>query len=46
MGIKREKMALGQPTSFTVLRKGEPVVVDTNDPHKSLDKGVVALLSL
>ena len=46
MGIKREKMALGQPTSFTVLRKGEPVVIDTNDPHKSLDKGVVALLSL
>ena len=46
MGIKREKIALKQPTSFTVMRKGEPVVIDTNDPHKSLGKGIVALLSL
>ena len=46
MGIKREKIALGKPTSFTVMRRGEPVVLDTNDPHKSLGKDIVALLSL
>ena len=46
MGIKREKIALGQPTSFKVMRRGKTVEIDTNDPHKSLGEGIVALLSL
>ena len=33
MGMKREKVALKQPTSFTVIRKGQPVIIDTNDPY-------------
>ena len=46
IGIKREKIKLKQPTSFTVMRKGQPVVIDTNDPHKTLNGCCVALLSL
>ena len=46
IGIKREKIKLKQPTSFTVMRKGQQVVIDTNDPHKILGGGCVALLSL
>ena len=47
IGIKRERVALKQPTSFTVMRKGQSVVIDTNDdPHKTLTKGIVELLSL
>ena len=44
MGIKRETVKLGTPTSFTVMRKGEPVVIDTNDPYSKLNNGCVALL--
>ena len=47
MGMKREKVALKQPTSFTVIRKGQPVIIDTNDPYgKTLTEDCIALLSL
>ena len=47
MGMKREKVSLKQPTSFTVIRKGQPVVVDTNDPYgKTLTEDCISLLSL
>ena len=46
MGMKCEMIFLGQPTSFTVIRRRELAVIDTNDPNKSLGEGITVLLRL
>ena len=46
MGMKCEMIFLGQPTSFTVIRRREPAVIDTNDPNKSQGEGITVLLRL
>ena len=47
LGMKREVVPLKQPTTFTVMREGTPVIIDTNDPHAGrLNSDCIALLGL
>ena len=45
MGLKRETIHLGKPNTFTIMKNGTPIVIDTNEPHQGkLNGDCVALL--
>jgi hypothetical protein len=44
--MKGEVVHLNNPTIFTIMRNGTPIVIDTTDPHKGLNSDCVALLGL
>ena len=47
MGMKRERVTLQNPTSFTVIRDDKPITIDTCDPHaRRLSSDCIALLGL